>query len=254
MAAKNKNIEYEIFSPLLNDRQFRFGNVDGLTRKSLHRWRKLGHIDDTREIIISGRPAYFSAVELIWISIITDLREMQIEHSKISELKFGLFAPVKAPNGKEYPALEYYMLQVFKKDITIYIVLNKSNELLIINDLIYHDKLKSGEIENHIAISLNKQIKDVLSEIFTIPDSNEFVGLSTQEIQVLQIIRNKTYKYINITKKDGEIKHLEGTEQILEASRITDLLKNGQYQDIEIKQHNGKVVCINRTIKKKITK
>ncbi len=256
MESKQQKIDYDTFSLLLNERHFGMKRIKGVSRRTLTHWRKLDHLIDHREHIISGKPNFFSPIDLVWISIIADLREMSIEHSKIKGAKLGLFTPIKASNSKEYPAIEYYTMEVLQMNVAIYIILTSTNELHILNDLVYVDKLRSGEIENHTAISLNKQIKDTLTDIYKTPNFSEYNGLTTEEIQAIEIIRNKTFKYINITKENekGEIIRLEGTEQILEESKITDLLKKGAYQNLEIKQHNGKVVCINRTIRKKLTK
>jgi hypothetical protein len=54
-----------------------------------------------------------------------------------------------------------------------------------------------------------------------------------------------------VTKKNGEIDMIEGTERISEKDRIIDILKQHEYQNIEIKQANGKVVLISRTVKQK---
>lgn len=254
MATKKRKTDYDTFSLLLNERHFGFRSIQNISRRTLNHWRKLDHLVDHREKVVSGKPNYFSTLELVWISIISDLREMQIEHTKIKGVKHGLFAPVKASNGKKYPALEYYLMEVFERNVVIYIVLTNTNTLHIVNDLVYVDMLRAGEIENHTLISLNKQVRDTLHEVYKKPDFSEFTGLSIEEIQILGIIRNKAYKYIHITKKNGEIDCLEGTELIAEESRIVDLLKKGEYQNLEIKQHNGKIVSVHRTIRKKITK
>jgi len=254
MIIKEEEIDYDTFRLLLNEQHFGVNKIEGVTKRTLNHWRKIGHLEDHREHIISGKPNFFSPLELVWISIISDLREMKIEHSKIKGVKSGLFALVKAENGKEYTALEYYMAQVFEFNVTLYIILSDTNELSILNDMVYIDKIKSGEIENHTAISLNKQIKDTLNEVYIIPEFSDFSDLTVEEIQVLTIIRNKTYKYINITKNNGEITRLEGVEEIKGSPRIEDLIKQRNYQNLEIKQHNGQIVCVYRKIRQKIKK
>jgi hypothetical protein len=46
---------------------------------------------------------------------------------------------------------------------------------------------------------------------------------------------------------------LESIERISEQTRIIDILKDHNYQNIELKQANGKIVCLNRTVKTKLT-
>ena len=54
-------------------------------------------------------------------------------------------------------------------------------------------------------------------------------------------------------KRDGKIEMLESIERISEQTRIIDILKDHNYQNIELKQANGKIVCLNRTVKTKLT-
>ncbi len=254
MGSTTNNIDYDTFSLLLNEKQFKLKQVENVSARALTHWRQRGLLEDHSKTFVSGKTVFFSALEIVWISIISDLRDMGVETSSIAKIRVGLFSNIKAANKKEYPALLYYMLEIIERNVSIYIVLTDKNDILMLNDLVYHAELKAGTIENHIAVSLNKQIRESLEEIAAIPNSSEFTGLSMEEIQVLQIVRNKTFKYITITKKDGNITKLESIEQITDKPRIEDILKAGDYQNLEIKQHNGKVVCINRTLRKKIKK
>jgi hypothetical protein len=252
MNTKKTTVAYHTYHLLLNQQHFELKHQQRVTTRVLHHWRKKGMLEDRRDKPASGHRNYYSLIDLVWISIIADLRHMQVEIDKIKSGKHGVFAPIKADNTS-CSALEYYIMHIFEYNVPVFIVVTDTDQLLMINDMVYFDKLRSGEIANHIAISLNKQIKDVLSELYITPDFSEFSGLTDKEMQVLYTIRSNTFKYINVTKKNGEITRLEGTEQITKSSRIADLLKKGEYQNLEIKQHNGKIVCINRTIRKKIT-
>ncbi|WP_035085279.1 hypothetical protein [Aquimarina latercula] len=257
MDTEQHSLDYRMYHLLLNEKQFGIKEVGDISKRVLVHWRKTGLLEDHRENQKSGHRNYFSVVDLIWISIIGDLRKMQIEANRIKKCKKGIFAMVKAENGISYPALEYYIAHVIQTNVPVYIILTDTEELLIVNDLVYLDKLKSAEIQNHTAISLNKQIKDTLSDVYEVPDFDEFAGLSIEEIQVLHIIRSKTYKYINITQQDGKITRLEGVEEIDGKFSIDDvkaLLKSGKYQNFEIKQHNGQIVCVQRRERRKVVK
>ena len=60
------------------------------------------------------------------------------------------------------------------------------------------------------------------------------------------------FQTIKIVRRNGEIDRLEGTEKGSPGKRMIDILNQGDYQNIEVKQENGKVVCIHRTVKRKI--
>ncbi|QKX05334.1 hypothetical protein HN014_10540 [Aquimarina sp. TRL1] len=251
MTVENK-IDYDIYDILLNERQFELRPQKTISSRRLHNWRKIGLLEDNREFSGSGNVNYFSPVDLVWISIIIDLKNLQVAGEKIKNAQKGLFTPVKAGNNKMYPALQYFMTHIFETNTAVYMILNDTQELLILDDKQYFKNLKQGIIENHICIYLNKQIRDTLHDIYTYPDFKDFKGLSSKEIQVLNIIRSKAYKYIKITSSNGEMTRLEGTQRINKEKSLAKILKSGDYQDLEIKQHSGKVVWIDRTVRKKL--
>ena len=77
-------------------------------------------------------------------------------------------------------------------------------------------------------------------------------GLSPSEIQVLEMIRNKRFISIKVIIKNGEVDAIEGLERLDTGERIIDMLKQHDFQNLEIKQSNGKIVCVNRIFRKKI--
>jgi len=83
-------------------------------------------------------------------------------------------------------------------------------------------------------------------------DKLQSPGLSSSEIQVLEMIRNKRFLSIKLIIKNGEVDVIEGLERINTGERIIDVLKQHDFQNLEIKQSNGKIVCVNRIFKKKI--
>tara|TARA_R100001377_G_scaffold6141_1_gene3371 strand:- start:465 stop:740 length:276 start_codon:yes stop_codon:yes gene_type:complete len=76
--------------------------------------------------------------------------------------------------------------------------------------------------------------------------------LNENETKALRMIRDSKYHTITIVKREGKIEMLESIERISERTRIVDILKDHNYQNIELKQANGKIVCLNRTVKTKL--
>ncbi|MFS4469630.1 hypothetical protein [Maribacter sp. 2210JD10-5] len=76
--------------------------------------------------------------------------------------------------------------------------------------------------------------------------------LTPSEVQVLEMIRNKRFLSIKLIIKNGEVDTIEGLERLHTGERIIDMLKQHDFQNLEIKQSNGKIVCVNRIFKKKI--
>jgi hypothetical protein len=76
--------------------------------------------------------------------------------------------------------------------------------------------------------------------------------LSSSEIQVLEMIRNKRFLSIKLIIKNGEVDVIEGLERLDTGERIIDMLKQHDFQNLEIKQSNGRIVCVNRVFRKKV--
>lgn len=83
-------------------------------------------------------------------------------------------------------------------------------------------------------------------------DKLHFAGLSSAEIQVLKMIRDKRFLSIKLIIKNGEVDVIEGLERLQTGGRIIDMLKQHDFQNLEIKQSNGKIVCVNRIYRKKV--
>ena len=76
--------------------------------------------------------------------------------------------------------------------------------------------------------------------------------LTTEELELLYMMRMEEYESIRVKMFDGKIERFEATELIKNETRIIDILKKGRYQSIEIKQDQGRIVQIKRTIRKKV--
>jgi hypothetical protein len=84
-------------------------------------------------------------------------------------------------------------------------------------------------------------------------NKQESLELAPSEIQVLEMIRNKRFISIKLIIKNGEVDVIEGLERMHTGERIIDLLKQHDFQNLEIKQSNGKIVCVNRIFRKKVS-
>ena len=79
------------------------------------------------------------------------------------------------------------------------------------------------------------------------------IGLSISEMQALEMIRSRRYISIKLVIKNGEVDTIEGLERLDTKERIIDVLKQHDFQNIEIKKSHGKIVCVNRVFRQKIS-
>ena len=78
------------------------------------------------------------------------------------------------------------------------------------------------------------------------------MAITEKEKKVLSLIRDKNYSSIRVLKFNGEINIIEGVEKIYEKKKITAILNEHSYQNIEIIQSDKKIVHINRTVRVKV--
>ena len=76
--------------------------------------------------------------------------------------------------------------------------------------------------------------------------------LTPEELQVISILRVDKFQFVKIIKRNGKIDLIEGIEEIKTKEKIVQILKQHDYQNIEIKQASGRIVHINRTVRTKV--
>lgn len=91
-----------------------------------------------------------------------------------------------------------------------------------------------------------------MSLIIEQKDSKSLDDFSPEELQLIKMTRNQKFQSLRIVKRDGRIDMIEGVERIEDRTKIVDILKQHDYQNIEIKQSDGRIVLINRTVKTKV--
>lgn len=237
-------------SSLLNQKEYSAKYITGVTRRLISHWQVEGLLSDERNEEQTWRK--FSLIDILWMGIIGELRELGLSNSKIKNVRSHLFNDESLANKQSLPLLEYCTMETITYAAPTFIIVDKEGSTEVVNDIDYVEQLKAGKIGHHIIISLNQAVDDNIRPLYTKPTYSDLTGLSKDELEVLAVVRSNDFQSIKITKKNGEIDMIEGVERIKSESRIIDLLKEGKYQNIEVKQENGKVVCINRTLRKKL--
>ena len=254
---KTNKIDFTPYSNVLNELIFEAKDLHGITARMLHSWKQSGVIEDKRNPDALRRWNYFSPIDVVWIAILSQMKQLRFTHTEMKACKEVLFEKIRVEDNKEYPALEYYSFRILLYNQPVYIVISYENGIdgiWMLDENDYFLKLKSGEIENHTTISLHKAVKANLTSVYTLPDFRETAGLTNEEVKVLAMIRSRAFRTLKITKKDGEIRIIESTERMEDTNEIAKLLTEGKYQNIEIKQVNGKIVSVHRTTRTHLKK
>ncbi|OED46936.1 hypothetical protein AB832_00745 [Flavobacteriaceae bacterium (ex Bugula neritina AB1)] len=249
---KSNQQDFTAQSEAINEPIFESKAIVGVNRMTLHTWRLKGILDDKRDVNSTNRYNYYSAIDVILIGLLNEMKSLRFSHAEMKACKEAILAPILTSDGKEYPALEYYSFLVLLHNQPIYIVVSYKNNIdavWMLDEKDYFSKLRTGEIENHTTFCLHKAIKSNLDPVYNIPEFCKLAGLTDDELKVIEIIRMKEYKTIRVLKKNGKMDCVEGTERIEDAERIEKMLRDGDYQNIEVKQNNDKVTVAHRLVR-----
>lgn len=241
--------DYSKLKNLLNRKGYANKYIIGVSKQLLTYWQEKELIDDKRNK--ENGWSKFSLIDILWMGTILELRYFGLSNEKIKTVREALFRTNNSKNLKGMAEIEWATIQVITYSSPIFIIVDGEGKTDILNDYEYVADLQKGVIQNHLVLSLNQLVKQNVEVLFSEPNFNAFTGLTKDEIQVMLILRGENYTSVKITKKNGVIDLIEGTESINNKARIMNVLKQHDYQKIEINQSNGKVVLISRTIKHK---
>ncbi len=220
---------------------------------TINTWINDGLMDNLRDG--SRKWRRFSVIEAIWISIVIELRDFGFRKEAIKVTKDELL-PSAEEFDTPYPYLEYHLITTILYKKPYFIVIDKDGHANILGYETYVNMLSIEDVPtSHVVISLGGLYGKLLNKIDRMKaDFTQFFKLTNEELELLSFIKQNDFQTIKIARRNGEIDRLEGVERIDREKRIIDILNEGDYQNIELKQEDGKIVCIHRTIKKKISK
>lgn len=248
---KDNNLpDYINLKRLLNQKEYSNKYIIGVTRQQLNSWQDNQLLKDNRNIDRSW--SKFSLLDILWMATLLEMRDTGLPIKVRQSVRTYLLSKAEDEEAKGLTLIEWNTIQVITYATPIFLVIRNNGKVDFYNDLQYIYHLKKGDIKNHSTISLNEVIKNNIEVLFSEPNFSAFNGLSADEIQVMLIIRTDNFQSIKITKKDGQIDLIEGTERLFDSDRILDILKEHSYQNIELKQANGKIVSASRTFKTKL--
>jgi len=237
---------------IINEKRNRL-DKSKFTYRIINHWQKEGLISDDRP---SGKGwRMYSLMDVVWLNIITELRKFGYPLEKIKKVKESLIAPLDSLKEKhQLPMLEMYVATALIHKTPAFLLVFDNGEALAVTHKQMVNAVQFKTIGNHIQLSINAILQKIYPKKDMKPQFETFIKLSDEEFELMAMVRTGNYESITIKKKDGKIERLEATESIKADKRITELLQSGDFQNIEIKQVGGKVVCVKRTIKKKVSK
>lgn len=231
---------------IVTEKKHRLGNDLGTSYRTIsyriiNHWESLGLIKSSRQKKTGWRK--FSLSDYVWLAIITSLRGFGIPNERILNVKNCLIDLIDVDGG-HCPLFEYYITLTASPE-TVFITLYGND----FSDIATEEELRESEKkhisdENIVRINLSKLVKSDFNAIT--------FELTRKEAKLLMAIRKGDVESIKIHLKNGKIERLDKTSSLDAQTRIIDILKEADYQDVEIKKTNGKIVSMKRILKEKL--
>ncbi len=191
-------------------------------------------------------------IDRFWIEIIIELRSFGYPLELIKRVKQRFEHQSETESDSCMPLLEGYFVLAYFYKTPCYLLVFPNGEAIPTTPDAYNFADETGTIGNHIKINLNRMLQKMFPEKDLAPVYKGALELSPEEMELMLFIRTGDYEAITVKRKNGKIDLIEATETLSADARVTEILKEQDYQNIEIKSANGKVVCLKRTIKKKV--
>ena len=244
---------FQRLSELYNQENYSLKNIDQ-DYKVINDWTRLEVIEDRREK--SGQWRKFSLVDLVWLSIVSDLRYFNFPLEKIKNLKKYLFQTDEGIKTCKYPLFEFYLfISIVKFDVNTVIPIFLSIDWEGGAEFLTIDGLNES-ILSFGGTSLVVNFSDITERVYTnnfynLIDENKS-NIITNTISEVLKLDSKNLDQVNFRFKEGLVKMAEVTESLNIQSKLNETLKTADFQDLEVKTQNGKVNSIKLTKKIKL--
>ena len=215
-----------------------------ISYRTLNHWETMGLIECERGGGTGWRK--FNAIEHAWLLVIKELRVFGIALENIPKLK-PLFFQNYHPAFYPAPLIEYYFLEAIAQRYLVYLLVFEDGMGTLVNLFEYEKALRKKCLGNHLNIELNALMQKI-EVIQKLPQNFPFKA-GFFEPSFFAQLREGHFDSITIRMKDGSIHLIEATQRFSKTINLSELLESGDYQDIEIKQENGQIVSLKRTLK-----
>ena len=234
-------------SEILNDRNRKvlFKNI---TYRQISGWEKEGLLDKTR---VGNEWRKFSVMDAIWLKIIHELRNFGMSWNQIKVTKESLeFQSKKC--GVSMPLLEFYTAFAIANKMPVMILVFNDGVAIPANYTQYKVSRDFLGLDNHIQLSLNNIIQGFFPDVDLKPNQKIEIPVDLDEMELLAFIRLNLFEKVEIKLKSGKMTILEGTERLSLSDKLTDIVRQHDYQKIEFDVAGGKKVSFVRKVQHKI--
>jgi len=213
----------------LNEPKYTIGD-EAISSRVLKHWHDVGILDDNRPKGKGWRK--FSLTEVVWISVVSQLRNFGLDLKKIKKVKKYLDVFNSNENQSKCPLLDFYIAHCMTSTMPIKLLVFETGEALIgrqvaIDISVQYDFIKDDYISIDIGRLINKQFKAKKIETNYTDYSLSTIGREVQKGIYYEDVKSITInvlgnKNILLTKE-----HIKGSRNEIKAL----LKKAGDYYE-----------------------
>ncbi len=223
-------------SEMMNEKKFT-GKELGFTYRQISTWDASGLLDVERQ---GTDWRMFSMMDKIWLHLIRELRKYGISLKQIQKIKKFLNTD-NAVTNIEMPLLEIYSSIAAPRKIPLCVIVFEDASALICPYAEWLTIELNQMVPSHVVIHMGELFAKVFNDKKLVPDVGRLTDLSDEEINIVELIREGDYEQVKIKYKGKKAETLEGLKRFEVQTKITDILKENDYQTIEIVKHAGQL-------------
>ncbi|MDO8742464.1 MAG: MerR family transcriptional regulator [bacterium] len=247
-----------VFSPDGKKIHYFFNKQESSIKQTGETYRTINHWDSVRLLSVDRGEGHgwrkFSILDIIWVYILGDLRGFGFPLEKLQFVKKCLLKPL----DNSVTLLEFYVAtaKATSHDSECFVLVTRDG----VADIATRSELESTEIagrlpKSYVKVRLNDYVERVSKKQGIVTINEPSLTVSKKELDLLLAVRKGDFQTIEVRLENGEIKRLAGTQSVNKINdkkiweTLKEMLSNGDFQDITLKQRDGSVVLIQRTIK-----
>jgi len=223
-----------------------------ISSRVLNHWENLGLIQPFRQG--TGGWRKFSLIEIIWIFIIVNLRELGFPLERILKVREFLSKSIYVNPDTPFPDLEYYCFLCLYKKYPCYILIFNNGQSELVTYPEYLTYLNSQTMfsknDSYTTIPLNHLLESFFEDDAK-PESALGIHVSKEEAELIIQLRDSKNKSVAVEKDKNGLHQLKITKIEDVKSNIMQMVSHSENQDIVIKVRNGKRVDIRREVIKR---
>jgi len=243
---------FEAYRNFLRDKRYSSSELGAIYRVINH-WAEMDLIDGERTS--SDKWRRFNIIDLVWVQIIHECRKYGMGLDKLLNLRKWLFDY----GSKEIPSyeLEFRVFLTMAKTSINLLVFEDGYGLFISESSRFSEEYIKQDImvrlgkRSAIVIDINQMVATVFSGKDMSPIFQHTSVLANEEQELITFLRFNEFDEVRVVLKNGKVERMEGKKTKELETSLVELMKQHDYQRIEVLVQDKQKTKVIQTVLKK---